>query len=94
MATFLMFGRYQAQALDRISAARTTKAVDLVKKYGGRMQSMYATLGENDLVLIATFPGTAEAMKASVALAKMTGIAFTTSPAVPVEEFDEIMSDI
>ena len=33
-------------------------------------------------------------MKASVALAKATGIAFSTVPAVPVEEFDKIVSDV
>jgi len=37
------------------------------------------------------FPGVAEAMKASVALAKLTGIGFTTSPAVPIEEFDKLV---
>jgi hypothetical protein len=33
-------------------------------------------------------------MKASVAISKTTGISFTTSPAVPVEEFDKLMSDV
>ena len=94
MATFLMFGKYRGQALGGISAARTTKAIDLVKKCGGQVQSMYATFGENDLLIIATFPGTEEAMKASVALAQATGIAFSTSPAVSVEEFDKIVGDI
>jgi uncharacterized protein with GYD domain len=53
---------------------------------------MYSLLGEKDLVFILTFPGIEQAMKASVALSKMTGIAFTTYPAISVEEFDRLMA--
>jgi uncharacterized protein with GYD domain len=55
---------------------------------------MYSLLGEKDLVFILTFPGIEQAMKASVALSKMTGISFTTLPAVTVEEFDKMMSEV
>ena len=94
MATFLMFGKYSPQALDRMSAERTASAVDLIKKFGGEVQSMYATLGVNDLVFVVSFPSTEDAMKASVALSKMTGIAFSTAPAVTVAEFDKLMGDL
>ncbi len=94
MATFLMFGKYSPQALEQMSAERTASAVDLIKRFGGEVQSMYATLGVNDLVFVVSFPGTAEAMKASVALGKMTGIAFATAPAVTVGEFDKLMGEI
>jgi len=49
-------------------------------------------LGEKDLLFILAFPRMEQAMKASVALSKMTGIAFTTCPAVSVEEFDRLMA--
>ncbi len=91
MSTFLMFGKYSAGALQGISGQRTRQAVELIEKLGGKVQAMYATLGQHDLVLVADFPGTAEAMKASVGLAKLTGIGFTTAPAVSVEEFDRLM---
>ena len=94
MATFLMFGKYSPQALERMSAERTASAVDLIKKFGGEVQSMYATLGANDLVFVVSFPGTEDAMKASVALGKMTGIAFSTAPAVTVAEFDKLMGEL
>jgi uncharacterized protein with GYD domain len=77
-----------------MSRERTKEAGDLVKKFGGNVVSMYALLGERDLVAITTFPGVEQAMKASIAMSKMTGISFTTSPAVPVEEFDKLMSDV
>jgi uncharacterized protein with GYD domain len=91
MAVFFMFGKYSGEAIKGIGAKRTEKAVELIKKFGGEVKSMYALLAEQDLVLIVSFPGVEEAMKASVALAKLTGIAFTTAPAVSVEEFDRMM---
>ena len=92
MATFLMFGKYSAQALQDMSAARTQHAVEAIKKHGGEVQAMYATLGAHDLVLVVSLPGAAEAMKVSVALGRMTGIGFTTAPAVTVEEFDKLLA--
>lgn len=92
MATFIMFGKYSPQALKGISAKRTRKADDLLKKFGGKVCCRYALLGEKDLILIVDFPNQEQAMKASIALSKMTGIAFSTSPAVSIEEFDKLMS--
>jgi uncharacterized protein with GYD domain len=94
MATFVMFGKYSPQALEQMSAERTASAVEVVKKYGGQVQSMFATLGVTDLVFVLSFPSTNDAIKASVALSKMTGIAFSTAPAVPVAEFDKLMGEL
>lgn len=40
--------------------------------------------------MIADLPDNARAMAASMALAKSTGIAFTTAPALTVDEFDKL----
>ncbi len=94
MATFFMFGKYSLEGVKAMSADRTKKIIGLVEKYGGKMNSMHALLGQDDLVFIADLPGNDAAMKASVALTKMTGISFSTSPAVTVEEFDKLTADI
>jgi len=94
MATFCMFGRYSSEALKGMSAKRTKESESLIKKFGGKVESMYALLGEKDLVFIVTFPGIEQAMKASVALSRMTGISFATLPAVTVEEFDKLMAEV
>ena len=52
-----------------------------------------ATLGKIDLVVVTEFPGDTEAMQASMALTKLTGIGFMTAPAVPVDEFDKLMAE-
>jgi uncharacterized protein with GYD domain len=94
MATFLMFGKYSAEAAKKISSKRTKDVVNLIKKFGGKVKAMYALLGERDLVFILTFPEMEQAMKASVALSKSTGISFATYPAVTVEDFDKMVTKI
>jgi uncharacterized protein with GYD domain len=94
MATFLVLGKYSSEGLEGMSAERTEKADDLVKKFGGKITAMYALLGDYDIVAIAEFPGTEQAMQASVAMTKLTKIAWTTSPAVAVEDFDKLMAEV
>ena len=91
MATYVMFGKYSTEGIKGISARRSDEAKALIKKNGGELKSAYAMLGGTDLVLIVDLPDTSKAMATSAALAKLTGIAFTTSPAVPIEEFDKLM---
>jgi len=94
MATYFMFGKYSSESLKQMSTERTDKAVSLINKFGGQVRSMYALLGEQDLVLIVDFPGLEQAMKASVALTKMTSVAFNTSAAIAVEDFDKMIAEM
>jgi uncharacterized protein with GYD domain len=88
---FFMFGRYSSESVGKISPKRTDQASALIKEAGGEAKAAYALLGDTDLVLIAEFPGVDQAIKASVKLSKLTGIAFSTSPAITVEEFDKLV---
>ena len=94
MSTFVMLGKYSLKGVKGIAAERTEKAAELIKSCGGELSAMYALLGEHDLLFIADFAGTKEAMKASVALSKLTGISFSTAAALPVEEFDKLMAEL
>lgn len=91
MATFFMFGRYTAESIKKISAERTQQAVDEIRKMGGEVNAMHVLLGEYDLVICVKLAGIDDAVKASVALARLTGIAFTTCPAIEVETFDRLI---
>ena len=91
MQTFILLGKYAAEGVKGISAARTQKAADILKKHGGELKDAYALLGTYDLIVIVTLPGIKEAMQVSVELSKMTGIGFSTSPALTVAEFDKLM---
>lgn len=92
MTTYFMFGKYTQEGVSQISAGRTKEALALIEANGGKLNAGYALLGEYDLILILEFAETNQAMRTSVALARMLGITFTTAPAVSVEEFDTIVA--
>jgi uncharacterized protein with GYD domain len=94
MSTFFMLGKYSSESMKGMSPERTEKSNGIIKKFGGKLVSMYALLGGYDLVLIVNVPGIEDVMKASVALGKLTGISFTTYPAVTVEQFDKMIAEI
>ena len=94
MSIFLMFGKYSPEGIKDISAERTKKAREIINKYNGKIISMYAVMGEHDLVFTIDFPDKRNAMAASVALYKLTGIHFTTSPVVDVEQFDTLLEEV
>jgi uncharacterized protein with GYD domain len=76
-----------------MSIERTNKVVAEIEKLDGRVLAMHALLGQFDLCFWVDLPSVEDAMKASVNITRLTGISFTTSPAVPVESFDRIMGD-
>lgn len=90
METFVMFGQYTPDSLDEISKERTVKAIKLIEKYGGKVKSMYALLGENDLMFVLELPNISKAIEVSIELYKLTGITFSTSAALEIEAFDQI----
>ena len=94
MATYIMFGKYSLDSIRQISEKRTEKAKELIRKNGGEIKSGYSLLGKTDLVLIVELPDSEQALKTSVALSKMLCIAFTTAPAVSMENFDKLMEGV
>jgi uncharacterized protein with GYD domain len=91
MATFIMTGKYSADAVKQISGERTVNANQIVQQCGGSIVSVYATMGKSDILVIAEFPGIGEAIKASVRLTQALGISFATVPALSVEDFDKLV---
>jgi uncharacterized protein with GYD domain len=94
MPIYILFGKYTQDSLKDVSAQRTKKAVKIIEKNGGKVISMYAVMGEHDLVFTLDFPDAEKALSASMALNMLTGISFSTSPVVDVEKFDHLMSKI
>ncbi len=91
MPIFMMFGKYTAEATKGIGPDRTTEATKVIEKHGGKVVSMYAVLGEHDLVLTLDLPSAEAAIATSAGLNRLTGISFTTSPVVEVEKFDTLI---
>lgn len=92
MQVYFMIGKYSAEGVHELSVDRTEKCVHLIKQVGGEIISMFALLGAYDVVLKVRLPDNQAAMRASVGLSLLTGITFTTMPAVPIDDFDRIMS--
>lgn len=92
MPIFMMFGKYTTEAMQGISPERTEKAIELIKANQGKVISMVAVMGEHDLVFTLDFPDSESAFVTSVALKRLTGISFTTSPVVEVEMFDKLIA--
>ncbi|MFA5088950.1 MAG: GYD domain-containing protein [Candidatus Omnitrophota bacterium] len=91
MGTYFMMGKYSAGALKEISGDRTENAIALIKELGGKVHAMYALLGEYDAILIVDLPDTHSAMKASIGLSVLTGISFSSFPALTVSDLDKMM---
>jgi len=91
MATYIMFGQYSGGSVKEISAKRTKDALALVKQYGGKVKDGYAMLGDQDLLIILEAKDNSTAMKISVGLSNLLDIAFTTAPAVSMDEFDKLV---
>ena len=91
MTTFFMFGKYTPGAINEISAERTQLVTNEIKNLGGQVNAMHVLLGEYDLLFCVALPAIEDAIKASVVLTKLTGISFTTCPAVEVKAFDSMI---
>ncbi len=74
MIIFFMLTGSSSERLKGIRPRNKRKAENLIRRFGGRIESMYTVLGKEDLLLISTFPGVEQAMKASAALKELTGI--------------------
>lgn len=91
MALYLMLGNYTNPSVREINAGRTKEAVGIIEKNNGQVVSMYAMLGQFDVVLVVNLPGNREAMEVSVGLSRITGIHFNTGPVIPIDRFDEMI---
>ncbi len=92
MSTYFLTGTYGTDAIQSISRNRTADVTKVIEDIGGKLISVYLLLGEKDLVIIAEFPGLKEAILGSVSISKITGISFTTDPAITAREFDDFLA--
>jgi uncharacterized protein with GYD domain len=93
MAMFFLFGKYTTESIKDISIDRTQRVIDAIRQLDGKVNAMHVLLGAYDLLICVELPGVDEAVKASVAVNRLTGISFTTCPAITVETFDRLVSE-
>jgi len=86
-----MLGKYSLEGIKGATTSRTTKVVEIIQAQGGKVAGMYALIGTYDLAFMVDLPSNASLIKASTDITKLTGIAFSSLPAISVEEFDKII---
>ena len=86
MSKFIMCGSCPPEALKEVGVGYKEKVVEVVSDCNGTIDAMYSTLGEFDLIIFADLPDVESAMNASIELNKLTGVAFSSSPAVELQE--------
>ena len=92
MGVYCYLGKYgSTESLKKISKKRTESVRKIIQKEGGALLDAYVLAGEKDVLLIAEVPSLESAIKISVEMAKTTGIAFETLPAISVEDFDQLV---
>ncbi|HEV8540442.1 MAG TPA: GYD domain-containing protein [Nitrospiraceae bacterium] len=74
--------------------ARSDEVQRNIESLGGRLVDAYYCLGEYDVVAILEFPNNRAAMKAAVLNASMGHIKITTMPAVPRNEWRQLVQEI
>ena len=94
MNTYLMLGKYSTNGMHEISGKRTQQVQGLIEGYGGKLRETYALFGEYDLVFIVEMPNMTDALKAALAVARLTNISFSTCAAMPITEFDRLAEDL
>lgn len=96
MATYVTLYRWTGQGIknvkgspDRISA--TKKAVEA---QGGKLNNIYVTMGEYDLVAISEWPDEKAAIAFALALGSQGNVRTTTMRALTQTEFAEVVKKI
>jgi uncharacterized protein with GYD domain len=92
MKTYIMLGKYTAEAIKEIRPERTTKAINIIEKLGGKVKGIYAILGDYDVIMMIEGPDLDKMVKISVDLHILTGIHFSTFPAMPMDYFDTLIT--
>jgi len=94
MQTYYMLGKYSTVGVKHIAAVRSENCIRMIEDLGGEILLFDALLGEYDLAIIAKFPDNRAALRASLALEKMTELTLKTMPAISVTEFDQLALEI
>ncbi len=94
MSTFFIIGKYSPDRVGQVSSERTRQVRQAIEQFDGHIRGMYALLGDWDVVLIVELRDSTEAMKAALALTKITGVSFSARAAVPVADFDWIAEEV
>ena len=96
MAKYLIYASYSPDGLKGLmkdkASGRKAAISKMLESHGGRLEALYYTFGEDDVVLIADIPDNMTAAAVSIAVSS-SGLAHTrTTPLLTVEETDKALA--
>lgn len=96
MATYVMLIQYTQQGLANVkqSPSRADAAKELFKSLGGEMKSIFLTVGQYDLVVIAEAPDDATIAKISLAVGALGNVRTQTLRAFNEDEYRKIIGSL
>lgn len=92
--SLVKFTEHGISTMKQQGIARSDAVKRNIESLGGRLLDAYYCLGEYDVVAILEFPNNRAAMKAAVLNASMGHIKITTMPAVPRNEWRQLVQEI
>ena len=96
MAKYLIEASYTAEGLKGLvkdkASGRKTAVSGVIKKAGGKLEAMYYSLGEYDVVLIADMPDNASVAAISAAVGATGAVRLKSTALLTIEEMDEALS--
>jgi len=96
MATYIMFGNYTQQGMDKIKAAptRIDTAREVMYKLGAELKQWYLLMGQYDFALIVEAPDDETMAKLVLAIGSHGNIRTQTARAFTEEEFRQLVTDL
>jgi uncharacterized protein with GYD domain len=93
MATYVTLYRWTEQGIKNVKASpdRITAAKKAVEAQGGKLNNIYVTMGEYDLVAISEWPDEKAAIAFALTLGSQGNVRTTTMRALTQSEFAEIV---
>lgn len=93
MAKFMISGSYTAEGarglLKEGGSGRKAAVQKALEGLGGKIESIYYTYGENDVIVICEVPDAVSALALSIAARASGTVGISSTPLLTVEEVDE-----
>ena len=96
MPKFLMHAYYTSEGLkglkrDRASGRKATVS-NAIEAFGGELEAMYYSFGDDDVIAIVDLPDNASASALTIAISSTGLVKSKTIPLLMVEEMDDALS--
>lgn len=96
MTTYVMFGNYTQQGMDKIrgAPARIDTAREAMSKVGAELKQWYLLMGQHDFLFVVEAPSDEAMAKLALAMGSHGNIRTTTTRAFSEDEFRKLVMEL